>query len=57
MKEMVKWAKKKAKKGKADFKYWNSGDLLEIAVVHEDGEWCVWLAKVLNDKSGFVEPE
>jgi hypothetical protein len=50
------WAAKKAKKGKADFKYVTQGDRLEVAFVHEDGEWSVWYCTILEHETGSETP-
>ena len=48
------WAKRKAAKKhpKGDFRYRMTKDTLEIAVVHEDGEWAVWEATVRKHDAG-----
>jgi len=56
MKELMDWAAKKAKKGKADFKYVTQGDRLEVAFVHEDGEWSVWYCTILEHETGSETP-
>jgi len=55
VKDLARWAKRKAKKGKADFRYIEHGKTLEIAVVHEDGEWCVWVATVRDEDYGWAK--
>ena len=55
---LVKWAKKKAaKRNKSSFKFCQSEGVLDIAVVCETGEWFVWKAKVIDEKSGDGEGE
>jgi hypothetical protein len=56
MKELMDWAARKAKKGKADFKYRTEGGRLEVAFVHEDGEWSVWYCTVLEHETGHGKP-
>ena len=40
--EMKDYLRRKARQGKARFRYVHSLGILTIGVSHEDGEWSVW---------------
>ena len=45
-------AKRAAKKHRAKFWYILCGNVLDIAVSHEDGEWKYWRAHVVDEDCG-----
>lgn len=50
----AKWAKRRAKRKRPvpDFRYLVTKDRLQIAVVHESGEWAAWDARITAGDCG-----